>query len=147
MTSAVSLANLHPPFVSGNEVAVKSGAQAQPWRLAPRTAEIADTLRHLIPGYSEGDEIVLKLLALALARIELAEKWLAEQDSVVKPGKRGDPWPILKLMGTWEAQAGRLASQLGLTPAARARIGADDAGAGANRALAEHVRSTYGDES
>jgi hypothetical protein len=141
------LANLEPPFGVGNLAAVKHGAQAAAWRLAPRTLGIADSLRPLVPGFSEGDEVTLRLLALVLARLELAELWLGEQGTIFRPGRKGETFSVVRLMSTWEAQAAKLASSLGLSPASRARIGSDVAGAGANRALEAHVRQTYGGES
>ena len=50
----------------------------------------------------------------------------------------------MKLLGSWEGQVLKLASSLGLTPAARARIGSDAAAGRAGVALEEHLRSVYG---
>lgn len=126
-------------------MARKSGAQAQPWRLAPRSLEIADTLRPLVPGYTESDEVQLRLLALVLCRLELAEQWLAERGSLFAPGMKGDVFPVVRLMSSWESQASKLCGSLGLTPAARARIDADDASATTSRALEQHLRDSYSD--
>lgn len=144
MTNSRSLANLREPFPPGNGAAIRHGAQAGAWRLAPRTLEIADTLRPLVPGYCDGDEVTLRLLALVLARLERAEEWLAEEGSIFRPGKRGEPFAVVRLMSTWEGQAAKLAAALGLSPAARARIGSDAAAGRAGVVLEEHLRRAYG---
>jgi hypothetical protein len=48
-------------------------------RLAPRSAELADDLRAVVPAVSEADEPTIRLLALVLARVEAANEWLAER--------------------------------------------------------------------
>ena len=50
----------------------KHGAYASSIRLSPRTEELAAELREVAPLYSPADEVVIRLLALVLARIELA---------------------------------------------------------------------------
>lgn len=143
MTGARSLANLEPPFEVGNSAAVRHGAQVASWRLAPRTLEIADSLRPLVPGYTDGDEVTLRLLALVLARLERAEEWVASE-GMFRPGKKGEPFSVVRLMGSWESQALKLASALGLSPAARARIGSDAAQGRVNAALEQHLADSYG---
>lgn len=111
---------------------------------------MADSLRPLVPGFTSADEITLRLLSLVLVRIELAEAWLAEQGTIMAPGKKGDVFNLVKEMSRWESQAAKLCSALGLSPQARSRMRADAAaGRASAAALEEHLASTYavgGDE-
>jgi len=146
MVNSTSLANLREPFEAGNGAAIRHGAQVSAWRLQPRTLEIADTLRPLVPGFMESDEVTLRLLALTLCRLELAEQWLGEQGSLFAPGRKGDVWPIVKLMQSWESAAAKLCASLGLSPAARARIGSEAAQGRVSAALEAHLTDRYGVE-
>jgi len=131
-----------PQFEAGNRAAVKHGALAVV-ALRPRAAEIADALRSEIPGGPHaGDEPVLALLSLTLARLEAAHAWLEDRETLVMPGRKAEVWPILKLVGTWENSAMRLCSELGLSPRSRASLGVDRVNAPS--ALADHLRTHYG---
>lgn len=106
----------------GNANSVSHGGNAM-LRLAPRSQEIAEELRGIVPAYSVADEPSIRLLALVLARIETVNEWLADRG--VFRTKRGDPQPILKVLSTWENTASRLCDRLGLTPTSRAALGLD----------------------
>ena len=106
----------------GNQLALKHGGDAV-LRLTPRSVEIADGLREIVPASSPSDEPTIRLLALVLARIETANEWLAENG--IFRNRRGDPQPVLKALSTWENTAARLADRLGLTPTSRAALGLD----------------------
>jgi len=134
-----TVSNLAPPVGPGNELALKHGATAT-LRLAPRAAAIAEGLRAIVPARTESDEPSLRILALVLARVEVANEWLAENG--LFRGK-GEPQPILKVLSTWENTAARMADRLGLTPTSRAALGLDVARARGEAARA-HIASTYG---
>src|SRR5438093_1195837 len=59
-------------FLPGHTHSTKHGAYASSIRLSPRTEELAAELREVAPLYSPADEVVIRLFALVLARIELA---------------------------------------------------------------------------
>jgi hypothetical protein len=111
-----------PPFERGNTAALRHGG----WSvvaLQDRAAEIADALRSEIPGGQHaGDEPVLALLALTLARIESATAWIEGRGTLVANKKTGEIWPLLKVIGSWENSALRLANELGLSPRSRAAL-------------------------
>jgi hypothetical protein len=92
-------------------------------RLAPRSAELADDLRAIVPAVSDSDEPTIQLLALVLARVEAANAWLAERGIFVDG--TGEPQPVLRALSTWENTAARLCDRLGLTPTSRAALGLD----------------------
>lgn len=107
-----------PPFQRGHELSVKHGAYSVV-KLGPRVDELADALRAEVGAlYRASDELAVRLLALCVARIEAAAKALEEaapdQHALLDTRARG-----------WVNTAGRLMSDLGLTPAARARLGLD----------------------
>lgn len=131
VVSGGGLANLERrvPFESGNEAAVRHGAQAT-LMLQPRAAEIANGLRTSVSDFRSCDEPTLMLLALTLARIERAHAWLEAQPELVT-GKAGKPWPLLDLLPRWEAQALKLLGALGMTPQSRSRAAAEVSGAAA----------------
>jgi hypothetical protein len=132
----------NPPFGRGNTAAVRHGAQAT-LALQPRAAEIADDLRLIVPAVSDADEPAIRVLALLLARLEAANAWLAERETIFA-NKRGEVWPVLKLVGSWENSATRLFDQLGLTPTARARLGVDLSRLRQGEALQAHLVERYG---
>jgi hypothetical protein len=107
-----------PPFQPGHEISVKHGAYADV-KLGPRVEELAETVRVLVgPLYRESDELAVRLLAMCLARIEAAEAALAEAEP-------GDLARLQADMRGWTNTSRRLLNDLGLTPAARARLGLD----------------------
>lgn len=105
----------------GNSRAVTHGAKAE-LIIAPRAAELREHLRSIVPAASPADEPAIALLAMALARVERANEYLA--DCGLLDGD-GMPRPVLKVLSTWENSAARLCDHLGLTPTSRARLGLD----------------------
>jgi hypothetical protein len=65
---------------------------------------IADELRAVAPVRSDADEAAIKLAALILARVEIANEWLNE-NGIFADG-RGTPQPVLRVL-----QPGRTARQ------------------------------------
>lgn len=100
-----------PPFE------VRHGAYSK-LQLGSRTSEIADELREDVVGYRPADEVVLRLLALCLARLEAAMTALEEAAPAELERLRLDA-------RGWVNSARRLANDLGMTPTARARLGLD----------------------
>jgi hypothetical protein len=110
------------PFTKGNGLALTHGAKAD-LHLAPRAGELADGLREIVPARGEADEPTIQLAGLVLARVEAANRWLAERG--IFQDERGVPQPVIKALSTWENTAARLLDRLGCTPASRAAIGLD----------------------
>jgi hypothetical protein len=127
--------NRHPPFEPGNQMHTSHGARVAEWRLSAEVEGIADAIRPLIADFEPGDEILLRLLATTLARIERASRWVAEQDEIID--KRGRPVDVLKSLAAWESAAAKYLAQLGLSPDSRRR---SRSGAGAD-ALAAYLAS------
>jgi hypothetical protein len=107
----------------GNARAVKHGATAV-LALAPRSAQIAEGLRPLVPLCSEADEPAIRVLAGVLARIETANVFLDEH-GLFRPGKDKQLQPVAERIASWENSAARMMDQLGLTPTSRAKLGVD----------------------
>jgi hypothetical protein len=106
------------PFAPGHELSVKHGAYADV-KLTPRTDELADQIRDGVPGRRPVDDIAIRLLALCLARVEAAAAVLG--DEVASDARAR----LEQDMRRWTAEAGRWSDRLGLSPAARARLGVD----------------------
>jgi hypothetical protein len=111
----------YPAAPKGNTRTVTHGHSAM-LALAPRSAEIAETLKPLVPTYCESDEPALRLLSLQLARIEAAGEYLAENGLL---DESGVPRPVLRVLSTTENSAARLMDALGMTPTSRAKLGVD----------------------
>jgi hypothetical protein len=124
-------------------LARKHGVKAQPWRLQPRVDELASALRPLLEDFREGDEVTLRLLCLAMARLELAADFVAER-GLFKDPRRGTLWPVVVESPKWEGQVARYAAALGLGTQARSKMSADRGVAGAGAALAAHIERNYG---
>jgi len=129
-----------PPFAPGNDAHLKHGAFASPVRLGERSEAIADALRPYVTAYHPGVEPTLQSYALALARAERAVSALAEANEgrYVATYKGREDELCLSLqthLRAWLRLALNLASELGLTPSASARI-LRDAGIGAQAAAA-----------
>jgi hypothetical protein len=92
-------------------------------RLAPRAAELADDLRAIVPAVSDADEPTIRLLALVLARVEVANEWLADRGLFLDGGP--EIQPVIRSLSTWENTAARLLDRLGCTPTSRAALGLD----------------------
>ena len=128
-----------PPFEKGNQVAWTHGGQVSAWRVGPRAAEIASTLREVLPVRSDADEPLIAVLANAWARLELMTAWL-DKNGLMDSHNR--PRPVLKLISTTENTCARLLDQLGCSPTSRARLGLDVVRAG--QALRDHIERNYG---
>lgn len=115
----------HPPFAPENLVAKRHGAQVSAVRLQGRAREIADSLRDEVSECDGGAEILLMELGLVLSRIEVAARFIDEH-GLIASGKKGDVWPVARLMSGWESSAAKLLDKLGLTPQARAQAAGAD---------------------
>lgn len=106
--------NLTPVSV-GNQLAVKHGSYSS-IALGPRSAELADELREVVPAFDVCDEVALRVLCLALARLERAAAALEDagprQLARLEADARG-----------WSNSVARLADAFGMTPTARSRLG------------------------
>jgi hypothetical protein len=130
----------HPPFEVGNAMARKHGAYSDAV-VMPRAQELVDELLALAaepksrtayladPAFfaAVGDYAVLR------ARKEKLELWLAEQGGDLD-GK-GNVRPATQLLARIDAQVASAQRELGLTPAARARLSRDVALAGGHGGL------------
>jgi hypothetical protein len=125
-------------FEKGNDVALVHGARSVV-ALEPRANEIADEIRELVPAVSPSDEPSIRLLALALAQVEAATIWLAEEGIV---DERGQPRGLLRHLGTMLNTAARIADRLGMTPTSRAQLGLDLTRA-RGEALRAHLAENY----
>lgn len=114
-------------FKPGNDLAVRHGAYSSALSSSPRVLEIADEQRAVAPWLQPADELALRLLGLAVARLERSSS------VTLAPPEEGDDveeWSTrVKATTTlsrdergWLSQATRLAHELGLTPEGRAEI-------------------------
>lgn len=106
-----------PPFEEGNQAAVRHGAYATV-ALGPRVDELAELLRESVPAYSPSDEVAVRLLGLALARLEAA-------GTAIEGATPGDLARLRADERGWVNTARRLLGDLGMTPTSRARLGLD----------------------
>ena len=81
---------------AGNQRGVTHGCHS-PMQMRPRAQEIADGLRPIVPGYQP--------------HLERAEQWLDGKGYWTQAGK---PRPPLVLLSTWQAEARRQLSALGM---------------------------------
>jgi hypothetical protein len=125
-------------FEKGNGHALIHGARSVV-ALEPRAAEIADEVRGLVPASSPSDEPSIRLLALALAQVEAATVWLAENGIVDETGNARN---LLKHLGTMMNTAARIAANVGMTPTSRAALGVDVART--HDVLGEYLRARNG---
>ncbi|SRR6266508_3152416 len=122
-----------PPFQKGNDVALRHGAYADV-KLGPRVAELADEIRPFVPGYAPGDEIGLRVLCLALARLEASAAVDSPDARRLREDERG-----------WVNAVRRYLADLGLTPTSRAALGVNLTRA-RGTALRDHLQATYGED-
>jgi hypothetical protein len=106
-------------FQAGNEVAVKHGAYATS-AISERAAQLADDVRAVMPLSSPADEFVVRALGIVLARVEAADRALAEAD---ERGTTGDLLSLRQDLRRWLALELRYAEALGLAPLARVKLG------------------------
>lgn len=114
-------------FKPGNDLAVKHGAYSTALQSSPRVLELVEEQRTVAPWLQPADELALRLLAVAVARIERATSvTLAtpeEGDDVEEWATRVTATTSLsKDERGWLNTAAKLAHELGLTPAGRAVI-------------------------
>jgi len=107
-----------PPAEPGNELAVKHGAYSTV-ALGDRVNELADELRPFVPTYRPGDEIALKAMCLVLCRLERAA---AAIDATTDPAELNS---LRAHERGWANTLRRYLSDLGMSPAARAKLRLD----------------------
>lgn len=141
---------------------MRHGGRPELLRLAPRADELAQLIREVVPIYAPADEAVIRLLAVTLARVERAVAALDKIDEAIADdplrayaGSEAAAKTLERLRADcrgWINTSKRLTSELGMTPASRAKLGLDTALA--RRALslvelteqaAEEMRSGGGD--
>ncbi len=104
-------------FLPGHTASVSHGAYAV-IHLGPRVEALADELRPSVPAYAASDEVALRLLALALSRLEATSAALANAGPEAMQRLRSDE-------RSWANSARNTLADLGMTPASRARLGLD----------------------
>lgn len=151
---ARQLANLRtgPPARQGNQLARQHGSYAEV-TAEDRAGEVemifealaADApIRGADGGLPAADSVVVEMLAenrVRRKRVNLEELRHGIED------RNGQIRSIVQFGWRLDEQALRLCSELGMTPAARARIGVDVVkGLSAAERLEDHLARTYGDE-
>lgn len=122
---AKQLANVRPapPAPRGNRRRLTHGGEAQhPKRQAVLERQITDALPVREPDGSapKADKIAVALLALTVARLESCARYVTTHGQFTKTGK---VHPAVAVEEKLTVRARELAGELGLTPAARSRIG------------------------
>jgi hypothetical protein len=115
-----------------------------PATISPRASQIASAIADCVPARTDGDDLVIGVLAGVVARIERVYGWLDEQEHGIFTDAHGTPQPILKMLSVWENSAQRLCDRLGLTPLSRAQLGLDLVRT-KGEALRAHVQENYAD--
>jgi len=144
VSNSRSLANVQPPpnpAAAGNRRALRHGVHSQ-LALAPRAAELAEWLRATVPAAAETDEPALQAAAMVFAQVEAGNEYVAKHGWF---DSRGKPRPLMKVLPTLQAEARRWCESLGLTPAARMRLGLD--AARGKELLGDYLDRNYGDKS
>lgn len=126
---ARSLANLRGA-PKGAQRNLKHGARAQvePRRLEARVQSIYDELAEAVPlqeasgGPLAADRMLVRQLAEAMCRLEDVTRWI---DANGWTDKRGKPRSALRWEDKLRRTVTNLLDRLGMSPAARARIGVD----------------------
>lgn len=106
-----------PPFEQGHDLSTKHGAYAD-LQLGPRVDELVHEYTTLVPAYRPSDQVMVRLLAVSLARIERA--MLALEHAAA-----GDLGRLESDLRGWVNTSRRIASDLAMSPTARARLGVD----------------------
>jgi hypothetical protein len=99
-------------------LSVRHGAYADV-KLGARVDELAALVRETVPAFSPGDEIGVRVLCLALARLEQSASAQAGEVDVEKLAR------LRQDERGWANTVRRYLADLGLTPLARARLGVD----------------------
>ena len=144
MANSRSIANVQPPpnpAGPGNRRRLQHGVHSK-LALAPRAAELAEWLRTTVPAAAETDEPAIQAAAMVFAQVESGNNYIAEHGWF---DSRGKPRPLMKVLPTLQAEARRWCESLGLTPAARMRLGLD--AARGQELLSDYIDRNYGDKS
>ncbi len=107
-------------FDPGHTASLRHGAYAV-IHLGPRVDTIADELREHVPAFAPSDEVALRLLALALARLEAC-------GPAITAAAAADPADQKRLRRnerSWANAARNMLGDLGMTPSSRVRLGID----------------------
>lgn len=135
-----------PPFEPGNQAHGSHLAYAL-LGIGDRAREVADEIRPTCPAYSPADEPVVLLLATTLVRIERANTAMEEVDAKASPlgPYLGDDFGpglarLREDLRRWINTARGLASDLGLTPTSRARLGLDIAATARTLSVIDYYR-------
>ena len=113
---------------SGNAVSLRHGAYGTV-HLGDRAAQLAAEIRDIAPVYEDCDDYVVRLLALTLARVEAATRAIDRMDELADGGSPLAAYQsalyesLRRDLRGWVGTSAKLASELGLTPLARGRLG------------------------
>jgi hypothetical protein len=121
-----------PPFDEANTASLRHGAYSTV-QIGPRATELAAEITDSMPLYSPADTPAVRLLAVALARVERAVAALDEVDDALGDRKLAafmadgqDRLDRLRRdLRSWIGVSAKLMADLGLTPASRVRLGTD----------------------
>jgi hypothetical protein len=118
----------------GNELRLSHGAYRGDAVLAgdERTLALVEEIRGSAPVVTAADEVQIRLLAVTLRRVEAAVAAVERVDALSRdpaaPYVVDDALALARLredLRAWINTARKLASDLGMTPASRARLGLD----------------------
>jgi hypothetical protein len=125
------------PEMAGNDRAVSHGLYAK-LTLQPRADELAGWLREIVPAAAATDEPAIRVAAMVFAQVERGAEYVAEHGWI---DEAGEPRALMRALPTLQAEARRWCEVLGLTPAARAKLGLDLV---KGKDLEQYVREKYG---
>lgn len=137
-----------PPFEAGNTAALAHGMRAE-LALSDRSRRLADVVRAAVAElglYQPAHEIAVEMAATALARVESWDVFAAQAAETGDLDKAR--WADGRASAWW-SHARRALGDLGLTPAALARLERDDAigrHVEARRRLDEHLAAEHDDD-
>lgn len=119
------------PFEPGNRASERHGAYSARLGEDPRTAELAAGIREAASWIGATDDVTVSLLAVTLRRVERAVAAIEAADALsenpLAPYLTNDGAlrTLRDDMRGWMRLAASLASDLGLSPTSRARLGLD----------------------
>ena len=122
MSEAAQLANLAPPFAEGNTAAVTHGIYSEEGRAAVE-ALVAPYVEAVVARapWVASEAFAAELRAWAYAEAE-AEAWRQHLSQVGFADGKGKVRPACEALHRAEIRAGKLRSNLGLSPMAHARL-------------------------
>jgi hypothetical protein len=123
--------------MAGNNRAVTHGMFSQ-LTLGPRADELASWLGEIVPAAAGTDEPAIRMAAQVFAQVEAGARYVAEHGWY---DEAGEPRGVMRALPTLQAEARRWCEVLGLTPAARAKLGLDLV---KGKDLEEYIREKYG---